>query len=184
MRSAASGLLLLALPGVLHAQSAQPARELPPAVAALVWTAAQLVPSPVLVTSPDGVGGGMRWQLSLLVWAYGLVEQPVRSLLVNPAARHAGGVELYASPAWLCCAPNERTSWMLQLGGRVYVPLMGKGENWASSLGAAYYRASPQHGVAFELGIYTLSSIVGVTITIAPWLTAREVSTALTFHYY
>jgi hypothetical protein len=104
--------------------------------------------------------------------------------MVHPAARHAGGVELYASPAWLCCAPDARTSWLLQLGSRVYVPLQGRGELWSASFGASYYRASPKHGAAFELGLYTFSSILGITLTVAPWLRAREVSTALTLHYY
>lgn len=184
MRRVVSGLLLLVLPCAVRGQDAEPARRLPPAAAAALWTAAQLVPSPVLVTGGSGAGAGMRWQLSLLVWSYGVVERPLRSVLVHPIARHAGAVELYASPAWLCCAPQQRTSWMLQLGGRIYVPLVGRGENWVASFGAAYYRASPRHGAAIELGVYTLSSIVGLTVTVAPWLTAREVSTALTFHYF
>jgi hypothetical protein len=126
----------------------------------------------------------MRWQLTLLVYAYGLEQNRWRSIWVPPTARHAGAVELYVSPAWLCCAPQDRTSWMVHAGGRVYMPLEGKGENLAASLGASYYRASPQHGAAFELAVYMLSSLVGISITVAPWLTGREVSTALTLRYY
>ena len=66
----------------------------------------------------------------------------------------------------------------------MYLPLEGRGERLAASVGVSYYRASPRDGVAFELGVHTLSSIVGLTVSIAPWLTAREVSTSLTFHYY
>jgi len=175
--------LFLVAPTATRAQSVDPPR-LSPGLAGALWSAAQLVPSPVFVTGSDGVGGGLRWQVTLFLLALGLVERPVRSLVVHPAARHAGAIELYASPGWLCCAPNDRTSWLLQLGGRLYLPLEGRGERLAASLGASYYRASPQHGVAFELGVYTLSSIVGFSVTIAPWLTAREVSTALVFHYY
>jgi 4-hydroxy-L-threonine phosphate dehydrogenase PdxA len=70
------------------------------------------------------------------------------------------------------------------VGSRIYFPLEHRGENLAASLGASYYRASPHHGVAFELAVYALSSVVGLSITVAPWLTAREVSTALTIRYY
>jgi hypothetical protein len=185
MRPCAALLCLsLLLPtGAAHAQSVDPPR-LSPGLAGALWAAAQLVPSPVLVTGSHGVGGGVRWQITLFLLALGLVERPVRSLIVHPAARHAGALEIYAAPGWLCCAPQERTGWLLHLGSRVYLPLEGRGERLAVSVGASYYRASPHHGVAFELGVYTLSSIVGISVTVAPWLAAREVSTALTVHYY
>ena len=161
-----------------------PARSLTPAVAGVLWGVAQLIPNPVLITGSQGYGGGMRWQLTLLTYAFGLQSHRLRSIWVPPVARHAGALELYVSPAWLCCAPDDRTSWMLHAGGRVYFPLEGRGENLAASLGASYYRASPTHGPAFELAVYVLSSLVGVSVTVAPWLTAREVSTALTLRYY
>jgi hypothetical protein len=161
-----------------------PARRLSPALAAVLWGVAQLIPSPVLITGSQGYGGGMRWQLTLLTYAFGLQSHRLRSIWVPPVARHAGAIELYLSPAWLCCAPDERTSWLLHAGGRVYLPLEGRGENLAASLGASYYRASPSHGAAFELAVYMLSSLVGFSVTVAPWLNAREVSTALTLRYY
>jgi hypothetical protein len=161
-----------------------PARILSPALSAVLWGVAQLIPSPVLITGSDGYGGGVRWQLTLLTYAFGLQSQRWRSIWVPPVARHAGALELYVSPAWLCCPPDDRTSWMVHAGGRVYLPLEGRGENFAASLGASYYRASPHHGAAFELAVYMLSSLVGVSVTVAPWLTAREVSTALTIRYY
>lgn len=181
----AAGLLSVTLlfAHTARAQSVDPPR-LSPGLAGALWSAAQLVPSPVLVSGSGGVGGGVRWQLSLFLLAFGLVERPVRSLIVHPAARHAGALEVYVSPGWLCCAPHDRSSWLLHLGSRVYLPLGGRGETLSASLGASYYRASPRHGAAFEVSVYTLSSIVGITITVAPWLSGREVSTALTIHYY
>lgn len=176
------GLLTMSA-SALRAQSPA-AREMSPPVAAALWGAGQLVPSPVLITGSTRVGGGLRWQLTLLLFAYGLVERPVRSLIVNPIARHAGAVELYASPAWLCCAPRGHHSWLLNLGSRVYTPITGRGESWSASFGASYYLASPRHGAALEVGVYAVSSIVGLTISVAPWLTGREVSTTLSFHLY
>jgi hypothetical protein len=181
-------LLLLTFAGRLRADSEparrDPARSISPAVAAVLWGVVQFVPSPVLVTGSEGYGGGMRWQLTLLTYAFGLQSHRLRSIWVPPVARHAGALELYVSPAWLCCAPDDRTSWMLNGGARMYLPLEGRGENLAASLGASYYRASPGHGAAFELAVYVLSSLVGLSVTVAPWLTAREVSTALTLRYY
>jgi hypothetical protein len=184
MRSVVLALCLVLASSAGARAEHDPARSLSPAMAAVLWGVVQLVPSPVLITGSEGYGGGMRWQLTLLVFAYGLEQNRLRSLWVHPTARHAGALELYVSPAWLCCAPDHRTSWMVHAGGRVYMPLEGRGENLAASLGASYYRASPQHGAAFELAVYMLSSLVGFSVTVAPWLRAREVSTALTFRYY
>jgi hypothetical protein len=185
MRAALLAFCVLFSASTAHAER-DPARSISPAMAATLWTVAQLIPSPVLVTGSEGFGGGMRWQLTLLVYAFGLQSHRVRSIWVHPTARHAGAFELYVSPAWLCCAPapEGNTSWMLNAGGRVYFPLGGRGENLAASLGASYYRASPDDGAAFELAVYTLSSLVGLSVTVAPWLRAREVSTALTLRYY
>ena len=188
MRAAALGMCFILLQAPLaHAQKTEaegPPRTIAPWVGAVLWGVAQLVPSPVLVTGSEGFRGGMRWQLTPFVFAFGLQTHRLRSFWVPPSARAAGAIEIFVSPAWLCCAPNDRTSWMLSSGGRVYFPLEGRGENLAGSLGVSYYSASPEGGVAFELAVYALSSIVGLSVTVAPWLTAREVSTALTIRYY
>ena len=189
MRALLVGLcLVITCAWPLRAQSEStrrdPARRLSPAVAAALWGVAQLIPSPALVTGSAGYGFGLRWQVTLLNYGFGMQSPRLHSFWVPPTARHAGALELYLSPVWLCCAPDERTSWLLQAGGRVYLPLEGRGENLAASLGASYYRASPSHGAAFELAVYMLSSLVGVSVTVAPWLQAREVSTALTLRYY
>lgn len=188
MRAALLGLcIVLAISPLAHAQKTEtegPPRSISPTVGAVLWGVAQLVPSPVLVTGSEGFRGGMRWQLTPLVFAFGLHEHRFRSLWVPPVARASGAIELFVSPAWLCCAPGDRTGWMLYGGARVYFPLEHRGENLSASFGASYYRASPHHGAAFELAIYALSSIVGLSITVAPWLTAREVSTALTIRFY
>lgn len=68
MRSALPSLcvlLLLFAAERAHAQSKDPpARYLSPGVAGVLWRAAQLVPSPVLVTGSSGVGG-VRWQVPI-----------------------------------------------------------------------------------------------------------------------
>lgn len=155
-----------------------------PAIAAGVWTLAQLLPSPLLVTGSHHVGGGVRWQITPFVYSFGVAARPVRMFIVDPIARHSGALELYASPEWACCAPDGGTGWIARAGGRLYVPLAGHGESLAASLGGSYYRASGGDGAALEVGAYLFFSIVGITVTVSPKLERREVISALTLRYF
>lgn len=164
-----------------------PARELNAWAAAGIWTLAQLIPSPLLVIGSAGPRGGVRWQLTPFVYAFGLAEKPVRAFVIEPVARHAGAFELYFSPEWACCAEHEGSSWLARAGARVYMPLTWSGEAAALSLGASYAFANGSGGVAGiagELGLYTLSSILGLTLTIAPRLPGRELMVGMTLHYF
>jgi hypothetical protein len=149
-----------------------------------VWTLAQLVPSPLLVIGSSHVGGGVRWQVTPFVYAFGLAAHPARFFVVEPVARHAGAIELYVSPEWACCASNDGTSFLVRVGSRVYLPIVGYGETLAWSVGASYYRASDGDGAAFELGAYTLFSVIGFSVTVAPNLKRRETIAALSIRYF
>jgi len=161
-----------------------PPIRLSPLATAGVWTLAQLVPSPLLVTGSSHVGGGVRWQITPFVYAFGLAAHPVRFFVIEPVARHAGAIELYASPEWACCASNDGTSWIGRVGSRVYLPIVGYGETLAWSAGASYYRASEGDGAAVEVGAYTLFGVLGFTVTVAPNLKRREVISALAIRYF
>jgi hypothetical protein len=152
--------------------------------AAGVWTVAQLIPSPLLVVGPGHVGGGLRWQITPLVYSFGVAARPFRAFVIEPVARHSGGIELYGSPEWACCAPGGGTSWIARGGARVYLPLVGHGEALACSVGASYYRASGGAGAAFDVGAYALFGIVGVTVTVSPALASREVIGGLNLRYF
>ncbi|MET0594032.1 MAG: hypothetical protein ABW133_15135 [Polyangiaceae bacterium] len=163
---------------------ASPAIRVNPLTAALSWSIAQVLPSPLYVASSDRVGGGVRWQVTPVLFSFGVAAKPFRFFVVDPVARHSGGFELYVSPEWACCATGDGTSWIARGGGRLYFPLIGRGEALAGSVGGSYYRASDGDGGSVEAGIHTLFSILGLTVTVSPRLTGREVMTALQIRYF
>jgi hypothetical protein len=61
---------------------------------------------------------------------------------------------------------------------------MSWGESLSMSVGGSYYYANRRHGGAFEIGAYTLGSIVGVSLTLSPWLDQREAMVTLTLRYF
>ena len=155
-----------------------------PLLAGSVWAATQLVPSPLLVAGKEHVGGGLRWQVTPLLYSFGIAERPVRAFLVSPIARHSGSLELHVSPEWACCAPGDGTSWLVRAGLRLYLPLLEHGEKLSWSLGGSYYRAAGGGGAAADLGLYTFNGVFGLNVTVSPELTRREVITALTIRYF
>lgn len=165
-------------------EAGSPGRVMSPALAAGLWTTAQLVPSPLLVTSSDHIGGGVRWQITPLLYSFGVTAHPWRAFVIEPIARHSGSIELYGSPEWACCAPGGHTSWLARGGARLYLPLIERGESLSWSLGGSYYRAAGGGGGAAELGIYTISGVFGLTVTVSPVLARRELITALSIRYF
>jgi len=151
--------------------------------AAVVWTVMQLVPSPLFVVGTGNAGGGVRWQVTPLVYSFGVAERPVRAFVVEPVARHAGAIELYASPEWACCAPSG-TSWIGRGGVRLHLPLVGRGESLSGSVGASYYRSSGGDGLSMEMGVYALFGTIGLTVTFSPTLEGRETMLALALRYF
>ncbi len=182
---------LLALAAALLARPAHadPAEtDQPPGLSATaataVWAAAQAVPSPLLVIGGGHVAGGVRWQITPFVYSFGVAAHPVRAFIVDPVARHAGALEVYASPEWSCCAPDGGTSWLVRGGGRLYLPIIGRGEFLSGSLGGSYYRASGGGGGSIEAGIYTLFGMVGLSVTVSPALAHREIINALVLRFF
>jgi hypothetical protein len=162
-------------------------RVMSPVAAVGVWAVAQLVPSPLLVIGEEHVGGGLRWQLTPILYSFGIAERPVRTFLVSPIARHSGSVELHVSPEWACCAPNEQSGWLLRAGLRLYFPLLEHGEKLSWSVGGSYYRAaggSERNGASADLGIFTFNGAFGLNVTVSPWLTRRELITAFTIRLF
>lgn len=159
-----------------------------PAAAVGVWAVAQLIPSPLLVIGKEHVGGGVRWQLTPLLYSFGIAERPLRTFLVSPIARHSGSIELHVSPEWACCAPNQQSSWLVRAGLRLYLPLLEHGEKLSWSVGGAYYRGSgsggERDGGSADLGIFTFNGAFGLNVTVSPWLTRREVITAFTLRLF
>jgi hypothetical protein len=177
-------LILLALPVAARADEVIPEPRVSPTAAVGVWAAMQLVPSPLFVVGTGNAGGGVRWQVTPFVYSFGVAAKPVRAFIVEPVARHTGAIELYGSPEWACCAPNDRSSWMARAGVRLYVPLVGRGESLSGSFGASYYRASGDDGFSAEVGAYALFGMIGLTLTFSPTLEGRETMLALALRYF
>jgi hypothetical protein len=158
-------------------------RRLSPFTAGVTWGIAQLVPSPLVVVGAQHVGGGLRWQVTPLLYSFGISERPLRAFVVTPIARYSGSVELHASPEWACCAPSGN-SWILRVGLRTYLPLIEHGEVLSWSFGGSYYRAAGGGGFAGDIGIYTLFGLLGLNVTVSPELARREVISAITIRYF
>lgn len=180
----ALGAVVAVTNGARADDEGEPASRVSPVLAAGVWTMAQLVPSPLLVVGSGHVGGGARWQVTPLVYSFGVAAHPVRAFVVDPVARHSGAVELYGSPERTCCAPNGGSSWIARVGARVYLPIVGRGESLSWSVGGSYYRATGGDGAAVEVGAYVLYGVFGVTVTAAPNLDRREIIGALAIRYF
>jgi hypothetical protein len=176
--------LCLLLARTARAEEASPAVRVTPSAAAGVWMFTQLIPNPLYVASSDRVGGGVRWQITPFLYSFGIAAKPVRAFIIEPVARHSGAIELYGSPEWACCAPGDETSWIARGGARIYLPLIGRGETLTASLGGSYYRAGGGDGASVEAGLYVLFAMMGITVTVSPRLTGREVISALHLRYF
>ena len=152
-------------------------------VAALLWGAAQLVPSPILVGDRHELQGGLRWQLTPLLYSFGIAARPWRSFIVSPIARVSGSVELFVAPEWTCCAGGDRDGFLVRGGLRAYFPLVEHGEGLAWSVGVSHWRHR-EGGVSFDLGLYTLFGALGLVATVSPELRGRTYSLALNVRYF
>lgn len=160
-----------------------PGRDLSLTTGVALWSVMQLVPSPLIVADPHAFGAGLRWQVTPLVLSFGVEERPVRWFIVEPVARHSGGLEIYVSPEWTRCAESSDSGWLARIGARVYLPVAGRGESAAASLGASYVYENGRHHAAGELGVWTLSSMVGFTATLAPTMERRALIFVLNLRY-
>jgi hypothetical protein len=168
-------------------ETVTPPRHVSPLLAYAEWLLAQGIPSPLLVTGfrdEAHVGGGVRWQVTPLLYSFGIAAHPFRAFVVSPIARHSGSIELHASPEWACCAGDDRTNWLLRAGLRMYLPIVEHGEALSWSLGGSYYRAARGGGPSADIGLYTLSGVFGLNVTVSPWLERRELVTALSIRYF
>jgi hypothetical protein len=161
-----------------------PAERFTPLTAYGAWAVVQLVPSPLLVASEEHVGGGMRWQVTPLLYSFGIAERPFRTFVVAPIARHSGSIELHASPEWACCAPGDASSWLVRMGPRLYLPILEHGERLSFSIGGSYHRAAGGGGFAGDVGLYSFNGLFGLNVTVSPQLERREVVIALTIRYF
>ena len=151
-----------------------------------LWAAAQLVPSPQLVTSDPGLRFGMRWQVTPVLYAFGLNRRvtPWRFLVAEPLARQNGSVELFITPEYLNINPSAGTRWLVRGGIRGYFPIYRYGEYVSGSLAATVYRLAGETGPSYEAGIYFFFGIIGLQTTYSPTLQQGKWIFTLRLRYF
>jgi hypothetical protein len=145
----------------------------------LEWALFQLLPSPEVafgrhrtidvagrIDSAPSPAFGLRWQLTPLLWSFGVhrSQSRWRFFIVDPFARQSGSLELSTAIEYIG-GHVDRT--LLRPTLRVYLPVAQKGEYLSASLGTSVYDYDGFR-VAYELGAYVLSGMVGVQMTVAP----------------
>ena len=166
---------MLGLTIVMSAAPAVALTEVPPATEpgvhpTLPWIATQLVPSPELAYGDDGAHFGLVWQLTPLLYSFGIHRKlsPWRFFVVEPVVRQSGSMELFVSPEYLAIEPAFRDRWTLRVGMRAYFPLVQRGEYVSASIGTSYFRIAGQDAVAYETGMYVLYGVLGLQLAFAP----------------
>lgn len=144
-----------------------------------LWALLQFVPSPEIAVGvakrigPDNVANtapqtafGLRWQLTPILWSFGVNRHQSRwrAFVVDPLARHSGSIELTSSFEYI---GGHVDRLLARPGLRVYLPLIQKGESLSMSLGTSTYRYDGFR-VAYDVGVYILSGLIGLQVTVAP----------------
>ncbi|HQY64048.1 MAG: hypothetical protein IPF92_02515 [Myxococcales bacterium] len=144
-----------------------------------VWLLTQFVPSPELVVGSEGARFGVRWNVSPLLYSFGIHRRlsPWRVLVVEPVVRHSGSIEIFASPEWVVYRGGTT---LLDLGVRSTVPLLHRGEYLSASVGVAYTSFEGVGAARYEAGLYTVFGVFGVVVSASPNLALAPVSTAVT----
>jgi hypothetical protein len=169
--------------------------EITPVLSPL-WVLAQLVPSPEIAVGSqrhiDASGHvdegpratwGLRWQLTPVLWSWGVhrSQSRWRWFIVDPLARHSGSIE--ASTAFEYIGGDiDRV--LVRPGVRAYLPIAQKGESLSVSIGETVYAFDYGLRVGHEVGLYTLSGLVGLQVTIAPTHAPIQTIATLRLRYF
>lgn len=135
----------------------------------LAWTAAQLVPSPEIADVAGVARGGLRWQLTPVLYSFGIHRglSPWRFGVVEPNVRQSGSIEAFVSPEYLALGRGAG-DWGLRSGVRAYFPVVERGDYLSFSLGVAHTLFEQRSAIAYEAGAYVLFGVVGVQLSYAP----------------
>src|ERR1039458_9947254 len=149
------------------------ADELPKEPAVTVtwpWLVTQLVPSPELVYGDATARFGVRWQGTPLLFSWGIHRglSPWRFFVAEPYVRQSGSIELYLTPEVVTSGGSLGPGGILRTGLRGYFPLVEHGEHLSVSAGVSQFFYDGQSGAGYEAGVYTLSGIVGLQVTVSP----------------
>lgn len=152
----------------------------------LMWSIAQFIPSPEWITSSDGSRFGIRWQVTPLLYSFGINKKlsPLRYFIAEPLVRQSGSVELFFTPEYLNLEDKLKDKWLFRGGARLYIPLWQRGEYLSASLAASYYNFNGVNGISYEGGIYLFAGILGFQTTYSPSFTNSEWIFTIRLRYF
>ena len=150
------------------------------------WGVAQLIPSPEWITSLNGAKFGMRWQVTPLLYSFGINKKlsPWRYFITDPLARQSGSVELFFTPEYLNLKSSFSEKWMFRGGARFYFPIWQKGEYSSISLAMSSFNFNGVNGISYEAGIYLFAGILGFQATYSPSFTNSEWIFTIRLRYF
>jgi len=182
----AAALATLSLLAAWRAEAAERAPKEPGVAVTWPWLATQLVPSPELVYGESTARFGMRWQVTPLLYSWGIHRglSPWRMFVVEPNVRHFGSLELYFSPEVVTKGGNLGAAWIVRTGARAYFPLVEHGEYLSCSVGASQYFYDGRSAAGYEAGIYTLFGVLGLQFTASPQFSPMATSFTLSVRYF
>lgn len=136
----------------------------------VVWMLAQLVPSPELVQGEAVTRFGLRWQVTPLLYSFGVNRRvsPWRTLIVEPLVRQGGSIELFLGPEYIPYGRTALDSLLWRVGVRSYFPVLEYGDYLSVSIGTSYFAFADRSGAAYEAGIYALFGMIGAQFTWSP----------------
>ncbi|MEJ7731077.1 MAG: hypothetical protein WKG00_17915 [Polyangiaceae bacterium] len=150
-----------------------------------LWLLTQAIPSPETLFAEDAVAFGLRWQLTPLLYSFGVHRRvpPWRVLVAEPLVRHSGSLELFGAPEYLAL-DGVSSRWGLRAGLRAYFPVLHRGEYLSLSLGTSVLRFDDQTSMAAEAGVYVLFGILGLQVDASPTLAGGSGIARVSVRYF
>ncbi|HEU4409499.1 MAG TPA: hypothetical protein VFS43_29850 [Polyangiaceae bacterium] len=184
--SLAAGLACLAATSLARADEGDDDGEGPLPTPTLPWALLQLAPSPGLLAGPDGTHFSLRWQVTPLLYSFGIHRglSPWRVGVVEPLIRQAGSLELFVSPEYAAIGDRFASRWLLRAGVRSYFPLLSEGESLSVSVGSGVTLQRGELGATYEGGVYTLFGVFGLQVAYTPRFDEGRFAFTLRLRYF
>lgn len=171
----------------VEVRAAEPSTAAPPPTepgtrVTALWALLQLIPSPEVVVWDGVVRFGARWQVTPLLYSYGINRKlsPWRSLVAEPNVRHGGSIELFVSPEVLSGSFSSAADrFVLHAGLRSYFPLLYRGDYLSGSVGGAALFTHGKVGAGVDLGLHTFGGMLGLRVGYCPTRELRMTTLAI-----
>ena len=150
----------------------------------LPWMGTQLIPSPEVGFGGPGPAVGMRWQLTPLLYSFGMYRKlsPWRAFVVEPLTRQSGSLELFLSPEYVN-VPGRTDEWLVRAGIHATFPLLERGEKLAFTLGAGVVLGS-ETSAELEGGFTIVWGLLGLFFAYAPRVTLAPATLMLRVRWF